>query len=532
MIAVHADLASLPPASGKVTRALISVFDKTDVLKLAQALSTAGVEILSSGGTAKKLQEAGMEVVPVDAYTGADEVLGGRVKTLHPKIHAGILADRRLEDHLADLSKNGYGPIDLVVCNLYPFEEALAKGSEHHVMVENIDIGGPTLLRAAAKNADGGVTTLVDPADYDAVVQSVSDTGCIPLADRRSYAAKAFRTVARYDIAIADWITGAVAPTPEEPSGLPEQLTGFTQMNTLRYGENPHQKAALYVSNVQEGGVSGGRVLTGKALSYNNYLDMDAAYRAVHKLGAFGCSVVKHTNTCGLAQADSQAEAFLSALAGDPVSAFGSILGFNQALEADTVRAIVEKKLFVECIAAPAFSDEAMELLAKRKNLRLFEVPAGDPDPMHHTHRIGGGMLVQQTDTGIDDPGNWKCVTEKKLGAGELEELAFAMRAVSALKSNAITLTKNRSLLGAGAGQMSRLDAAEQAIKKAGEQSSGSYMGSDAFFPFDDCVRLAHAAGVVGVVQPGGSKRDQDSIDACNELGMVMLFTGRRHFRH
>ncbi len=532
MIAVHPDLSTMPPASGKVTRALISVFDKTGVIELGQALSAAGVEILSSGGTAKKLQEAGIDVIPVDTYTGADEVLGGRVKTLHPKIHAGILADRRLEDHLAELTKHGYGPIDLVVCSLYPFEEALAKGSPYHVMVENIDIGGPTMLRAAAKNADGGVTTLIDPSDYPAVCESLAKDGCIPLADRRTYAAKVFRSVARYDVAIADWISGATAPEGEEPSTLPAQLTGFTQQATLRYGENPHQKAALYISNIEEGGVSSGKVLTGKALSYNNYLDMDAAYRAAYKLGQFGCSVVKHTNTCGLAEASTQAEAFLLALAGDPVSAFGSILGFNHPLEADTVRAIIEKKLFVECIAAPGFTAEAQELLAKKKNLRLFEVPAGNPDPTHHTHRIGGGMLVQETDEGLNDPTAWECVTERKPAEGELEELAFAMRAVSSLKSNAITLTKNKSLLGAGAGQMSRLDAAEQAIKKAGEGSKGSYMGSDAFFPFDDCVRLAHAAGVVGVVQPGGSKRDQDSIDACNELGMIMLFTGRRHFRH
>ena len=529
MIEAHQDVSSLPPATGKITRALLSVFDKSGIVELAQALSSRGVEILSSGGTARVLSEAGVAVIPVDTYTAADEVLGGRVKTLHPKIHAGILADRRIEDHLAELTKHGYGPIDLVVCNLYPFDKALENASEHHIMVENIDIGGPTMVRAAAKNADGGVTTLIDPADYGQVIEAEAG---IPQAARRKLAAKAFRIIAEYDRLIATWITDAVTDEPEESTPLPLALPGFTRSNTLRYGENPHQAAALFTVDSGEVGVSQGTVLTGKPLSYNNFLDMDAAYRAAFGLGQFGCSVVKHTNPCGLAEASSQAEAFLLALEGDPVSAFGSILGFNAALQADTVRAILEKKLFVECIAAPGFDEEAKELLAKKKNLRLFEVPAGNPDPALHMHRIGGGMLVQQTDDGLSDPTSWECVTEKKLEDGWLDELAFAMRAVATLKSNAITVTHRKSLRGAGAGQMSRLDACEHALKKAGDDTKGAFLGSDAFFPFDDCVRLAANAGIVAVAQPGGSKRDQESIDACNELGLAMVFTGRRHFRH
>lgn len=532
MIAPPTNLHELPPASGKIQRALLSVFDKTGIVELGKTLQDLGVEILSSGGTAKKLQDAGIQVTTVDEFTGAKEVLGGRVKTLHPKVHAGLLADRRIEDHLTDLNKHGYQPIDLVVCSLYPFEKTLADGADYATAVENIDIGGPTMIRAAAKNADGGTSVVLSPEDYPALATELSETGCIGLASRRKLAAKAFRVIASYDLAIATWAEDSLEDQAPAMEVLPATIDGFHRKSELRYGENPHQPAALYASESESGGIAQGTLLCGKALSYNNFLDMDAAYDAVTGLGGTACSIIKHTNTCGLAQHESQAEAFKNALAGDPVSAFGSILGFNQPLELATAQAIRETKLFVECIVAPSFTQEALEEFSVRKNLRLFQVGTNAAPSAYHAHRISGGMLVEVTDAGISAPDQWECVTDKSLEPGWLEELAFSMHAVAKLKSNAIAITKNRSLLGCGAGQMSRVDACEQAIKKSGEASQGAFLASDAFFPFDDCAKLAGQAGIVAIVQPGGSKRDQEVIDACNELGIAMVFTGRRHFRH
>ena len=532
MIAPPSNLNELPPASGKVQRALLSVFDKNGIVDLGRKLQELGVEILSSGGTAKKLTEAGIKVTSVDEFTGANEVLGGRVKTLHPKIHAGILADRRQESHLTDLNKNDYHPIDLVVCSLYPFQETLASGADYATMIENIDIGGPTMIRAAAKNADGGVSVALSPADYPALIDQLSGDGCVALEFRRKLAAKAFRTIASYDLAIASWAERAMEPAGSELDPLPTALSGFQRKSSLRYGENPHQPAALYSSEVETGGIANGTLLCGKALSYNNYLDMDAAYNAVLGVSASACSIVKHTNTCGLAQHESQAEAFKRAFAGDPISAFGSILGFNRPLELETAQAIRETKLFVECIVAPGFEPKCLEEFGARKNLRLFEVERKSTPQGYHAHRISGGMLAEVNDSGILNPAQWECVTETKLKEGWLEELAFAMHAVAKLKSNAIAITKNLALLGCGAGQMSRVDACEQAIKKAGQSTQGAFLASDAFFPFDDCAKLAGEAGIVAIVQPGGSKRDPEVIEACNALGIAMVFTGRRHFCH
>jgi len=519
------------PENGKVRRALISVFDKTGLIDFGKALAAADVEILASGGTARTLEEAGLSVMRVSTFTGAKEIMGGRVKTLHPKIHAGILADRRKEEHLAALAENGYELIDLVVCNLYPFREVLASGATREKLIENIDVGGPTMIRAAAKNADGGVTVLTDPADYAAVIEQIQSTGTVTEKMRRLFAVKAFQLTAAYDTAIANWGETQFADS-KDAAPLPARLEGFVRSEELRYGENPHQRGFLYLCEGEDRGVARGELLAGKSLSYNNFIDMDGAYRTVSGLGTPGCAIIKHTNPCGLAEGASQLEAFEHALAGDPVSAFGSVIGFNTPLEAHTVAKIKETKLFVECIAAPEFTREALEALAKRTNLRLLRVPKGDPMPRWHAHRIGGGMLVEEVDVGPTDPTAWEVVTEKKLETGWLEELAFTMRAVAALKSNAIAITKDRALRGAGTGQMSRVDATEHAIKKAGEHCKGAFLGSDAFFPFDDCVKLAAAAGVVGIAQPGGSKRDEDSIAACNALGLVMVFTNRRHFRH
>ncbi|MFC1610603.1 bifunctional phosphoribosylaminoimidazolecarboxamide formyltransferase/IMP cyclohydrolase [Myxococcota bacterium] len=520
-------------AKGTVKRALISVFDKTGLKELGMALAEAGVEILASGGTAKALDEAGVDVTPVEAFTGAKEVLGGRVKTLHPKIHAGILADRRDESHLTELASHDYLPIDLVVCNLYPFREVLARGGTRAELIENIDVGGPTMIRAAAKNADGGVTVITEPVDYAAVSEQLRKDGTVSEGTRRQLAVKAFQLTSTYDTAIASWGAEQLQENHDvENLPFPERLEGFVCKEELRYGENPHQRGFLYLNQGEQYGVARGELLAGKPLSYNNFIDMDGAYRTVWGLSTPGCAIIKHTNPCGLAEGSSQAEAFLRALEGDPVSAFGSVIGFNTPLEVATVEAIKDKKLFVECVAAPDFLPDALEALKKRTNLRLLRVPAGDPAPHWHAHRIGGGLLVEQTDPGLDDLTTWKCVADKELEEGWLDELAFAMRAVAALKSNAIAITKDRSLLGAGTGQMSRVDATEHAIKKASDKCSGGFLGSDAFFPFDDCVRLAAEAGVKAIVQPGGSKRDADSIAACNELGLAMVFTGRRHFRH
>lgn len=517
------ELCDEAPDPGNVRRALISVSDKAGVAEMGRRLVACGVELIASGGTAATLADAGVPVTPVESITGAPEVLGGRVKTLHPAIHAGILADRRRPDHLADLDRHGHLPIDLVVCNLYPFEAALAGGAARDRLVEEIDIGGPTMLRAAAKNADGGVAVVVDHADHARVLSWVEAAGRIPQAVRRDLAATAFARVAAYDRAIAMWSQEGAEVDP----GLPHFVAGAP----LRYGENPHQRAELLVEDGGRG-VAAGTLLQGKALSFNNLLDLDAAYRAAHGEGGHRCAVVKHTNTCGLAEAEMQADAFTAALSGDPMAAFGGVIGFNSALEGATAAAIKESGLFVECIAAPAFTAEAIAMLAGRTNLRLLEVPPGDPSPGRTFHTIGGGLLVQEADPGPAPTTEWKTVTRRPADPEMLAEMSFAMRAVALLKSNAVCVTSGRTLRGAGAGLMSRVDATRLALEKAGPAARGAVLASDGFFPFDDSVRVAAVAGIAAVVQPGGSKRDDEVVAACDELGLVMVLTGRRHFRH
>lgn len=510
-------------APGTVTRALISVSDKSGLAELGRRLAKAEVMILASGGTAATLADAGVAVTPVDTVTGSPELLGGRVKTLHPAVHAGILADRRREDDMEELREHGHDPIDLVVCNLYRFREALETGARHEELVEAIDIGGATLIRAAAKNADGGVSVVTDPTDYERVLSWIESHRSVPLAVRRDLAGKAFGLIAAYDSVIADW-AGSGLP---DPAGLDL----FTPSQDLRYGENPHQQAALLVDGSGVG-VAAGVLLQGKELSYNNLLDLDSAYRVAHGPGLHRCAVVKHTNPCGLAEAATQPKAFARALSGDPTAAFGSIIGFNQPLQLSTAEAVLASKLFVECIAAPGFSEGAKSALAARRNLRLVAVPAGDPAPTSHFHRIGGGLLVQDPDLGPTDTAQWEVVTEQALPPDMKEEMAFAMRAVACLKSNAVCVTSERTLRGAGAGLMSRIDACRLALEKAGDAAHGAVLASDGFFPFDDCVRLAATAGVSVIVQPGGSRRDSEVISACDARGLVMVFTGRRHFRH
>ena len=403
--------------------------------------------------------------------------------------------------------------------------------------VELLASGGTAnALRAAAKNHDGGTAVLCDPADYERVLAAIR-AGGLPQALCRELAGKAFRIVADYDARIAAWFAqdlqkSSAAPDDDALAPFPPRIGDFTRHTRLRYGENPHQRAVLYIEAGSQGGVAHGEQLSGKELSYNNYLDLDAAYRAVQGLSGQACAVVKHTNPCGLALCATQAEAFAAALAGDPISAFGSILGFNQPLDAATAQAILTSRLFVECIVAPGFTKEAKELLHSHKNLRLFAAPPGEPAPPLHFHRIGGGLLVEENDAGVGSEPDFRVVTQRGLDAGWLAELKFAMHVAFLLKSNAIAVTKGQALLGAGAGQMSRVDAASQALSKAGERARGGFLGSDAFFPFSDCVKLAATAGIVAIAQPGGSVRDADSIAEADKHGLAMVFTGRRHFRH
>lgn len=517
-----------------IRRALLSVFDKRGIVELATALRQHGCELLAPGGTARALQDAGLPVTPVEEYTRAPEILEGRVKTLHPKIAAGLLADRRSELHRAQLADQGYAPIDLVVCNLYPFAQTVAAGKSAAAIIEMIDIGGPTLIRAAAKNHQGGVCVLVDPTDYPALLSALREGG-IPVALREQLAGRAFARTAQYDAEIAAWFAqqAAVAtPDDQSPDAAAQTLSRLVPHGTLRYGENPHQPAQLFRERGTTAGVAYATQLAGKELSYNNYLDLDAAYRAVEPLTQPACAIIKHNNPCGLAQAGSLPDAFSRALATDPVAAFGGVIGLNRPLCAATVGRLLDAKLFVECIIAPELTEEARVLLRDKSNLRLLRAAPGCARPAWQVHRIGGGLLWQASDPGVSDGSDWKTVTQTALQPGWLTELHFAMHAVSVLRSNAIAITREGALIGAGAGQPSRIDAAQIAISKAGEKARGAFLASDAFFPFADCVEAAAAAGIVAIVQPGGSLRDADSIAACDRHGIGMVFTGRRHFRH
>lgn len=517
----------------EVRRALLSVFDKRGIVELGQALAATGAELVASGGTAKALREAGLAVTSIEDFTAAPEILDGRVKTLHPKVAAGILADRRSSSHRAELAAHDHLPIDLVVCNLYPFARTVAAGKSPEQIIEMIDIGGPTLLRAAAKNHAGGVAVAAAPDDYPQLIAALHSGG-ISASLRRQLAGRAFGLTAAYDAEIAAWFSGsAVHADHDSAEGQgPRQLGGFVQTGALRYGENPHQQAYLFQELGTAGGAAYATQLGGKELSYNNYLDLDAAYRAVYPLSEPACAIIKHTNPCGLAAAATQEDAFTRALAADPLAAFGSVLGLNRPLRAATAERILAAELFVECIIAPDFTPEARELLRGKTNLRLVVAPPGSPHPCSQLHRIGGGVLWQQSDAGVNDPADWKVVSRRPLAPGWQDELRFAMHAACALRSNAIAVTREHTLLGAGSGQPSRIGAARLALSQAGERSRGGFLGSDAFFPFPDCVEAAAAAGIAAIIQPGGSLRDGESIAACDRHEIALVFTGRRHFRH
>ena len=503
-----------------IRRALLSVSDKTGITELARRLSGAGVEIVSSGGTYKALQEAGIDAVRVSEVTGFPEVLGGRVKTLHPNIHAGILADRRDADHVRQLDELGIAGIDLVVCNLYPFERTVAAGVTEDEAIEQIDIGGPAMVRAAAKNWHS-VLVVVDPDDYESVA-IIAETGSESSSEeRRRLSRKAFAHTAAYDAAIAAHFSG-----DEWPDQL---LVAGRKVMDLRYGENPHQAAAFYARRSAGGGLAQARQLHGKELSYNNLLDADAAWRLVCDLEGFAAVIVKHSNPCGAAIAGSLAEAHATALDCDRTSAFGGIVALGSTCDAATARSIAP--VFTEVVIAPGFDDDALQVLNEKKNLRILEADVERSRDLE-IRTVAGGFLVQTPDTEAEASGDYKVVTRVEPTPAQWEDLRFAWTVAKHVKSNAIVLAHDRAAVGVGAGQMSRVEATELAARRAGDRARGTACASDAFFPFRDGLDAAVAAGAVAVIQPGGSVRDEEVIAAADEHGIPMVFTGRRHFRH
>jgi phosphoribosylaminoimidazolecarboxamide formyltransferase/IMP cyclohydrolase len=507
----------------RIKRALLSVSNKQGLVEFGRGLAELGVELIATGGTARALTEAGLAVRPIEDVTGFPEILDGRVKTLHPAVHGGILA-RRDQAHLAELEAQGIAPIDLVAVNLYPFAETVAQpGTTLTEAIEQIDIGGVALLRAAAKNF-AYVAVVPDPADYATVLAELRERGDLSLTTRQHLALKAFRHTASYDAAISRYLT-----THFEEDAFPATLPlNLTKLADLRYGENPHQQAVLY-SLGATGSSLGGNLLQGKALSYNNILDLDAAWRIASDFAAPTLAIIKHGNPCGVASNPNLADAFRAALASDPVSAFGSIIAANRPFDGEVALALGD--LFVEAIAAPAFTPEARQTLASRPNCRLLEM-SGTEDWAWEMRSVRGGLLVQEEDTIAEDEAGWKVVTERKPTAEELEALRFAWKVVKHVKSNAIVLGRGTATVGVGAGQMSRVDAVRLAIAKAGHRAQGAVLASDAFFPFPDGVEEAARAGVTAIVQPGGSRGDAGVIEATNAHSLAMLFTGMRHFRH
>jgi len=510
--------------------ALLSVSDKTGIVELGKALvEEFEFDIISSGGTAQALKNAGIPVTKVSDYTGFPEILGGRVKTLHPRVHGGILANRDLADHLADLDTNEIRPIDLVAVNLYPFEATIAKPDVTLAdAVENIDIGGPAMLRAAAKNFQH-LTVLCNPVQYATYLDALRTHGTPSLEFRRDCAKAGFWHTCTYDRAIASYLNDQ-----SNSEDLPENYgIAGTQRQTLRYGENPHQPASWYTTSKTPSGWGAAQLLQGKELSYNNLVDLEAARRIIaefldDKLAA--AAVLKHTNPCGIALGETLAAAYEKAFNADSVSAFGGIVALNRAIDADTATALTQT--FLECIVAPGCDEAAREILAKKKNLRVLLLEDLATGPRETIKAIAGGFLVQTADDLVEQTENWQVVTEKQPTPSELDELLFAWKACKHVKSNAIVVTKDRVTLGVGAGQMNRVGSAKIALEQAGAASQGATLASDGFFPFDDSVRTAAAAGITAIVQPGGSIRDADSIAAANELGLVMVFTGVRHFLH
>jgi phosphoribosylaminoimidazolecarboxamide formyltransferase/IMP cyclohydrolase len=507
-----------------IERAILSVSDKTGITELARALAAKGVEILSTGGTAKHLTDAGVAVTPISRWSGAPEILGGRVKTLTPKVFGAILHDRANVDHIADVTRLDIPRIDLVVVNLYPFETTVAKeGVTTAEAIEQIDIGGPSMLRASAKN-HRHVVVLCDPAMYEEFLAEF-EKGEISEEFRYRAAVRVFEKTSKYDAAIAEYLN---AKSPAGAAGAPQERLTLTleKYQDLRYGENPHQTAGFYVP----AGERPFEQLQGKELSYNNLLDLDSAIRLASAFAQPAIAIIKHTNPCGVARRDTLTDALRAAIESDPVSAFGGIVGANQTFDADCARAVAD--LFLEVIVAPSFDDEAKALLAKKKNLRLVTLPpTANRQPPTALRSAAGGMLIQSMDR-VADRTNWTVVTNKPATDDELRALEFAWIVCAHVKSNAIVLTRESQSVGIGAGQMSRVDAAKVAIMKSILPAAGSFAASDAFFPFRDGLDILADAGVRAAIQPGGSVRDAEVIAAANERGLTMVFTGERHFRH
>ncbi len=513
-----------------IKRALLSVSDKTNLIPFAESLVERGVVLLSTGGTAKALREAGLQVTDVSSVTDFPEIMDGRVKTLHPKIHGGILADRSKAEHLAAMQEHAIEGIDLVVLNLYPFEATVARGAGYSETVENIDIGGPAMLRASAKN-HAHVTIVTDPADYDLVLSELAaNEGATTLEFRKELALKAFSLTAHYDSAISKWLASS-----QQNNFPPRFSQSATLQSVLRYGENPHQQAALYVTNPVAGTLAGAKQLQGKELSYNNLNDTDAAWALANDFDEPCVAIIKHANPCGVAIGSNAVEAFHKALACDPVSAYGGIIATNQPLTAEFVAAM--GKLFAEVVIAPSVEPAAAEALTKKKNLRLLDagglLPAGVKPVM--TTQISGGVLIQDTDSKRLSANEMKQVSATEATDEQLEDLLFAFRICKHVKSNAIVIARDGATVGIGAGQMSRVDSVRIACWKAQEaglSTEGAVLASDAFFPFDDNVHRAAEAGIAALVQPGGSIRDDEVIAAADKHKMVMVTTGVRHFRH
>ncbi len=513
-----------------VRRALVSVYDKEGLPELAAGLHKLGVEIVSTGSTARHIADAGVPVTPVEDLTGFPECLDGRVKTLHPHVHAGLLADTRRPEHVAQLAELGIAPFELLVANLYPFTATVTSGATPDECVEQIDIGGPAMVRASAKNADS-VAVVVEPGRYEWVLEQV-EAGGFGLADRRRLAAAAFRHTATYDVAVASWMGNVLAPDGDGPFPLWVGAT-WDRAATLRYGENPHQAAALYTAWTG-GGVAGAEQLHGKGMSYNNYVDADAAWRAAHDHGDVATvAIIKHTNPCGIAIGDDVAHAHRLAHATDPVSAFGGVIATNHEVSAAMAEQVAE--VFTEVVLAPSFAPGALEVLRRKKNVRLLRLPGPGARGGVETRPVSGGMLMQHrdlVDAPGDDPSAWTLATGDPVADDVLADLAFAWRACRAVRSNAILLASGGAAVGIGMGQVNRVDSARLAVARAGERARGSVAASDAFFPFPDGLQVLLDAGVRAVVQPGGSVRDEETVAAAAAAGVPMYLTGTRHFAH
>ncbi len=528
------------PDKVKIRTALLSVSDKTDIIELATVLSKLGVKLLSTGGTAKAIAEAGLPVTDVSDVTNFPEIMDGRVKTLHPNVHGGLLAIRDDAEHVEAMKAHGIEAIDLSVINLYPFEEVRAKGGDYPTTVENIDIGGPAMIRASAKN-HAYVTVVTDPSDYPDLVEALqADDGQTSYALRQRFAAKAYARTAAYDAVISNWFSQALAiETPDY------RAIGGVLKEKMRYGENPHQSAGFYLTGEKRPGVATATLLQGKQLSYNNINDTDAAYELVAEFlpeNAPAVAIIKHANPCGVATGPTLAEAYRRALACDSVSAFGGVIALNRTLDAETAEEIV--KLFTEVIIAPDVTEEAKSIIARKPNLRLLTA-GGLPDPRAAgitAKTVSGGLLVQSRDNGMLEDLDLQVVTKRAPTTQELEDMKFAFKIAKHVKSNAVIYAKDGQTAGIGAGQMSRVDSARIAAQKAEDAAKalglsepltrGSAVASEAFYPFADGLLAAIAAGATAVIQPGGSMRDQEVIDAANEHNVAMVFTGMRHFRH